>query len=97
MNAPINPRSYEHHIGPGRRLATGCTRGDTLMAAFGFFAHAFLFIAVGAGVALADQVFGVGVLIASTIGALSLLALRTYQVGASTTKESIEAIKEAWK
>lgn len=89
-------QSYDFHTGPGRRLAKGCTRGDTLLAAFGFFAHMFLFLAIGAGITLHHHASGWWTVWICGPIALLLLGLRASQVGVSTTNESVQAIKDAW-
>lgn len=90
------PDSLDPHAQPGRRLARGSTRGDQLLALFGFLAHAVLFTAVGMTVdrLLGDDGFSLEMALYGT--SLSLLVLRGAQVGVTTTVESVHAIREAW-
>lgn len=84
------------HSGPGRRFATGSSRGDQLLGAFGLVSHLFFFSAVAFGVAWLwpDKVQLLCMVCATA--SVVLLGARAMQVGTTTTKESIAAIKEAW-
>jgi hypothetical protein len=92
----MDVQSYDFHTGPGRRLAKGCTRGDTLLALFGFASHMFLFMAIGAFIALRSELAGKICFWFAGAFSIILLVIRGSQVGTGTTKESIEAIKAAW-
>lgn len=91
------------HKQPGRRFAKGATMDDIILGAFGFVSHFFLFMFLGAlaayffsdgnqQISILNQAF----LWLTGITALILLVIRGIQVRATTTKESIEAIKEAF-
>lgn len=86
---------YTAHESPGRRFATNSSRGDHLLGLWGFFAHAFLFFALGAGVGT-DWADGDERWVAPMWFAGLLLIPRAVTVGATTTKESIRAIRRAW-
>ncbi len=79
------------HSQPGRRLATGCNRADTLLALFHFVAHGSLFLAIGAAVSGNETLA-----IWSGSVAFVLLVVRAGMVGSSTTKESFKAIWKVW-
>lgn len=83
---------YETHEQPGRRFAPGSSRGDQIRGAFGFTAHATLFMALGS--AAAGRYGRFFWLNAVTAGVL--LGIRAHQVGSTTTKESLKAIDDAW-
>lgn len=87
-------KSYRTTNAPGRRFATGTTRGDHLLGVFGFVAHALLFTAVGASICWLSPTMNV-VLISGGFAAV-LLVIRGMMVGISTTKDSIAAIYKAW-
>lgn len=74
---------------PGRRFAKGATREDIYLGIFGFISHLFFFMTLGA---LLPKY---GSCITGTL-AIICLAVRAGMVGASTTKESIKAIKDAF-
>ncbi len=78
------------HNQPGRRLAKGCTKDDIYLAAFGFVAHMCLFLCLG---------YFLPTWAMCTTGTLAviLLVIRGKQAGTGTTKESIQAIKDAFK
>lgn len=89
----------QKHSGPGRRFAAGSTRKDQIDGAFGFVSHAILFVALGLGIGLCPAIGGHDkhMLFWSLVIAASVcLIVRTAQVGASTTVESIKAIRAAW-
>lgn len=103
----LDVSSYETNEQPGRRLATGSTRGDHIRAAHGFFAHLFLFWAVGIFAWLCshgelERLVDFSVdnfeltfwlpFILSQI----LLIIRAKQVGFTTTFESVSALWTAW-
>jgi hypothetical protein len=80
------------HNQPGRRFAKGSSKEDHVLGAHGFIAHATLFMAIGSAVAGSFGLFfGVNAFLA-----VALLVIRAKQVGSTTTKESIRAIKDAW-
>ncbi len=80
------------HNQAGRRFAPGSTRDDHKLGAMGFVAHAALFMAIGSAVAgRYSKFFWLNAITAGT-----LLVVRGKQVGLTTTKESIRAIKDAW-
>lgn len=84
------------HHGPGRRFATGSSRGDQLLGAFGLVSHLFTFCALAFGVAwLWPERVQLLCMVCTSVAVL-LLVVRAMQVGATTTKESIKAIREAW-
>ncbi|HUP77614.1 MAG TPA: hypothetical protein VM260_03565 [Pirellula sp.] len=84
-----NPFVHAHN-NPGRRFAHGSTKHDHILGAFGFVAHMFTFLFVGSLLSHEVLTWIAG------IAAAILLAIRAYQVGGSTTKESLQAIKDAW-
>lgn len=82
------------HNQPGRRFAALSTKDDQILGAFGFVAHATLFMSIGAAVANPHDL---GLFFwANAVVAAILLLLRATQVQATTTKESLKAIKDAW-
>lgn len=91
------PHSLDPHLGPGRRFATGSTRGDHLRGLFGFVAHAALFFGLGLLACLLRPDWGVCLATVSLGVALVLLIVRAAQVGLSTTRESIQALRRAWR
>lgn len=89
----------QQHTGPGRRFAAGSTRADQLLGAFGFVSHALFFTALGVGLGICPwfepesrRLLFWSLLIAATVCTIG----RAAQVGASTTVESLRAIKAAW-
>lgn len=84
------------HSGPGRRFATGSSRGDQLLGAFGLVSHFFTFCALAFGAAWLWPESVQTLCMVCTSVAILLLIARALQVGATTTRESIAAIKEAW-
>lgn len=91
------PHSLDAHQGPGRRFAAGSTRGDHLLGLFGFTAHAALFFGLGALACLLRPDRADCLTTASLGAALVLLAARASQVGLSTTRESVAAVRRAWR
>lgn len=86
------------HSQPGRRFAKGCNWDDIVLGAFGFVAHLMLFCFVGGLVVfLSSPEVALIFLVFCGVVAFGLLGVRAAQVGGTTTKESIEAIKVAWK
>jgi hypothetical protein len=79
------------HNQPGRRFATGSNRADHALGAFGFFAHAAFFLALVAPSQCVQYLFWSSGAVAGV-----LLAIRTWQVGLTTTRESVKAIRDAW-
>lgn len=83
------------HDQPGRRFAKGATWDDILLGTFGLVSHILLFLFLG-GLAVhfcpdAAPVF----LWATGLLAALCLVVRGKQVGSTTTKESIAAIRDA--
>ncbi len=76
------------HNCPGRRLAKGCTKDDIYLAAFGFTAHMCLFLCLG-------HFLPTWAVCTTGTLAVILLGIRAGQVNTTTTKESIQAIKDA--
>ena len=91
-----DPDDCEAHRGPGRRFALGSTRGDHLLGAIGFLAHAFLFLGLAA-LACWQWPGAAGPLAVVTLAlTAATLVVRGPAAGAAATGESIEAIKRAW-
>lgn len=84
------------HDQPGRRFAKGATRDDIVLGAFGFVSHFFLFVSIGnlAGLLWPDA--AIPLLVVTGIVSAVCLLVRGLQVGPSTTKESIAAIKDVF-
>jgi hypothetical protein len=89
------------HSQPGRRFATGSSKDDQLLGAFGFIAHMVFFLAIGSGLTLllSDErtELAVGFFWLNTILSAIALTIRGHQVGVTTTQESIATIKQVWR
>lgn len=83
------------HDQPGRRFAKGATWDDIALGTFGFVSHVLLFLFLG-GVAVHSWPEAATPFLWTT-GLLAALCLvvRGRQVGSTTTKESVAAIREA--
>lgn len=90
----------EAHNSPGRRFSTGTNRSDHLVGCFGFVSHALLFFALGGlvmvGTVRSEPDTAEWLLVITSGLATTCLMVRALQVGATTTKESLKAIKDAW-
>lgn len=84
------------HKQPGRRFAKGATKDDILLGAFGLFSHIMLFLFLGALTVFLWPASTTAFLWATGVMALACLVVRGKQVGSSTTRESIAAIKRAF-
>lgn len=93
----LDPSSYDTHKGPGRRLAEGCTRGDTILAAFGLFSHFAFFAALGALPCVLWPSWSKVVLEVAAVASVVCLVVRFSQVGGTTTAESARAVRKAWR
>lgn len=88
--------TFGSHDQPGRRFAPGSNRGDQLLGGFGFLAHVATFTAVTAGACWACEDAAKAITLTAAPMAVLLLAVRAKQVGLTTTRESIRAIRDAW-
>lgn len=93
---PIRPQDWVAHPGPGRRFALGSSRVDHLTGCLGLFSHAILFLSLGLflglGMPLHAETFAWTALGLTAVA----VALRLEQGGIKATRESVQAIKEAW-
>jgi hypothetical protein len=84
------------HDQPGRRFAKGATRDDILLGTFGFVSHLFFFMFLGGLAVWLWPDAAIPLLAVTGIVSAICLFVRGKQVGASTTKESIAAIKDVF-
>lgn len=84
------------HNQPGRRFGRGSNRDDQLLGLFGFLSHTVFFIAITSVFLYYFPQWILFIMCSSSTLAIICLVIRGLQVGSSTTKESIGAIKDAW-
>ncbi len=84
------------HNQPGRRFAQGSTRGDQLVGIFGLASHFVTAFAIMAGACWLYPDAACWLCLGNGILAGICLAVRAWQVGATTTRESVQAIRDAW-
>lgn len=88
---------WQPHTGPGRRFATGTTKADHITGLFGFLAHAVLFFGLGCLICILLPDWALCLVTVALGFAGVLLVVRGSQVGLTTTRESVAAIREAWR